>query len=133
MKVNNMKNIKNMKNMKKIGIIITHAPYGFEDAFAGLYVGVAALSKGMQVTILLLENGVYTALKEHGDTVKLIHLPSIEAQIKNIIELGGRVLIDKHAAEIRSISQEEVIQGVEFITSEQLLNEIMDLDLTLTF
>ncbi|MEM2925190.1 MAG: DsrE family protein [Methanocellales archaeon] len=119
--------------MKKIGIIISHAPYGHEDAFAGLYVGVAALSRGMQVTILLLENGVYTAIKEHGDTLKLINLPSIEAQIKDIIDLGGRVLIDKHAAEIRGISQEEVIQGVEFADGKQLLNAIIDLNLTITF
>lgn len=119
--------------MKKIGIIITHAPYGHEDAFAGLYVGVAALSKGMQATVLLLENGVYTAIKEQGDTMKLINLPSIEAQIKDIIDLGGKVLIDKQAAAIRAISPEEVIQGVEFADSDQLLNAILDANLTVTF
>jgi predicted peroxiredoxin len=119
--------------MKKIGLIITHAPYGHEDAFAGLYVGVAALSKGMEVNVLLLENGVYTAIKGQGDTMKLINLPSIEAQIKDIIELGGRVLIDRQAAAIRGISQEEVIQGVEFAASRELLNAIMEANLTITF
>ncbi len=119
--------------MKKIGIIITHAPYGCEDAFAGLYVGVAALSKGMEVTVLLLENGVYTAIKGQGDTMKLINLPSIEAQMEDIINLGGKVLMDKHAAATRGIAFEEAIQGVEFADCKQLLDAIMEANLIITF
>ena len=119
--------------MKKIGIVITHAPYGYEDAFAGLYVGTASLSKGMQVTVFLLGDGVYTAMKGHGDTMKLIHLPSIELQVKDIIDLGGRVLVDREAAAIRGVMQEEAVGGVEFVDSKKLLDEIEAIDLTATF
>lgn len=119
--------------MKKIGVIITRAPYGYEDAFAGLYVGTASLSRGMEATVFLLGDGVYTAMKGHGDTMKLIHLPPTEPQVKDIIDLGGRVLVDREAAAIRGVTQEESIEGVEFVDSKKLLDEIEAIDLTATF
>ncbi len=119
--------------MKKIGLIITHAPYGCEDAFAGLYVGTASLSKGMDVTVLLQGDGVYNVIKGHGDTLNMIHLPSTEPQIKDIIDLGGRVLVDKESAAIRGVKQEEMVEGVELVDSKEMLRSIKETNVTTTF
>ena len=53
--------------MRSIVIEIGHSPFGHENTFAGLYVAMASLSKGMDVTVVFRDDGVYTARKSQID------------------------------------------------------------------
>lgn len=111
---------------KKLLVTIIHPPYGTENAFAGFYIAMASLSKGIDASVLLICDGVYTALKNQKEPQDLLHLPSIEKQLTDILELGGRILIDAESAETRGVRHEECIKGVEFISEEERIASIED-------
>ncbi|NMC58297.1 MAG: hypothetical protein GYA51_02720 [Candidatus Methanofastidiosa archaeon] len=39
-------------------------PYGYEDAFGGIYVAIACLDKGVEADVVLMGDGVCAALKK---------------------------------------------------------------------
>jgi len=50
-------------NTKKALIIITKPPYTFEHPLGGLYTALALVDEGVEASILLMEDGVYCALR----------------------------------------------------------------------
>ena len=110
----------------KVVIDISHPPFGHENTFAGLYVATAALSKGMDVTVLLRGDGVYTGRKGQIEPLKHINQPPTEDQVKDIIELAGRVVADKQTLAMRGLSADELIDGVEILDTQDIHDIILD-------
>ena len=110
----------------KVIIDISHPPFGQENTFAGLYVATGSLSKGMDVTVILRGDGVYTGRSGQIDPQKNISLPATEDQVNDIIELGGRVVADKNSLAQRGISPDELIEGVEILETNQIHDIIID-------
>jgi predicted peroxiredoxin len=112
--------------MVKVIIDISHPPFGHENTFAGLYVASAALSKGMDVIVILRGDGIYTGRKGQVETLKNIQLPSTEKQVNDIIELAGRVIAERSSMEERGIAPEELIDGVEILKTQDIHDIILD-------
>lgn len=112
----------------KMAIVITisQAPFGHENAFAGLYVGSASLSKGLEVVVLLLGDGVYNARKGQVDTLKNIYMPPTEAQVQDILDMGGRVIAEREALWERGIEFPELLEGVEVMESSKMMETILE-------
>ena len=106
--------------MKKLIVLITHPPFGHENTFAGLYVALASLSKGIDVYVVMNCDGAFTALKGEGDTMKTLNLPSIKEQIANILELGGKCCVHRDSAEKRGVQEKDVFKGIEMIDDKEL-------------
>jgi sulfur relay (sulfurtransferase) DsrF/TusC family protein len=106
--------------MKKIIVLITHPPFGHENTFAGLYVGLASLSKVLDVTVVFNCDGAFNALKDEGNSMELLNLPSIKEQIGNILELGGRCYLHRESAERRGVLEENIFEGIEMIDDKEL-------------
>jgi predicted peroxiredoxin len=70
-------------------------------------------SAGRKVIVALHNDGVYAAKKGQMDAKKEIGMPSIEDQIKAIIGVGGRVLADQLCMEVRGLTADMLIEGVE--------------------
>jgi len=104
----------------KVIVDISHPPFGHEHTFAALYVASASLSKMMDVIVILREDGVYTGRKGQISPIENIHLPPTEDQVNDIIELDGRIIADKNALEMRGITDEELIAGVEVIEPAEI-------------
>lgn len=111
---------------KKLLIMIIHPPYGHENAFAGFFIAMASLSKGLDATVVLNCDGVFTAVKGQKESERLLSLPSIEKQLEDIVELGGRILVDDTSAEMRGIRKEDCNPGVEFVSAEELMKAIKE-------
>lgn len=109
-----------------IVVTITQPPFGHENAFAGLYVGSASLSKGLEVVVLLMGDGVYNARKGQVDPLKNIFMPPTENQVQDIVDMGGRVLIEKEALWERGIEPSELLQGVEILESSKMMDTILE-------
>jgi predicted peroxiredoxin len=109
--------------MTKITVLITHPPFGHENTFAGLYVASAALSKGFEITVAMTGDGVYAGRKGQVDPLANINMPSTEDQVRDIIDLGGRLIVDQGSITERGITEGELIEGVEL----QPLGKIHDL------
>ena len=106
-------------SMAKLLIDISHAPFGCENTFAGLYVASASLSKGHEVAVILSGDGVYAGMKGQLDPQGGICLPSTEEQVKDIIEAGGRVFAVREALGLRGIGAGSLIGGIEVVGMEQ--------------
>jgi len=78
--------------MADIVLEISRPPFGHENTFAGLYVGLVMVTKGKEVTVVLRGDGVYTGLAGQENPMENIHLPDTEQQMQDIIDLDGRVV-----------------------------------------
>lgn len=112
--------------MTTVMIEITHPPFGHEKAFAALYVATASLSKGMDVIVVLRGDGVYLARHGQVDPLKNINLPPTEDQVRDILELDGRVLADEGALDMRGIEPDELIDGVECMGPDAIQGVVLD-------
>jgi sulfur relay (sulfurtransferase) DsrF/TusC family protein len=106
--------------VEKILTIIKSAPYGREDAFAGLRFSLSQIAAGMLETCdtLLIEDGVYNA-KRKQDTFA-IRMPSNLDATEDILDLDGRVFVVKEDMESRYLTPEDLLEGVEFISIAEM-------------
>jgi len=112
--------------MKKIIVQISQPPYGRENTFSGLYVAMASTSKGLDAKVVMIQDGVYAALKGQQDTMKAIEMPSVEDQVKDLLDLGARVILEKQALDARGITKEELVDGVEILDLDEIQNIIIE-------
>jgi predicted peroxiredoxin len=112
--------------MVKVIIEISHPPFGHENTFAGLYVATASLSKGFDVIVILRDNGVFTGRNGQIDPMKHINLPPTEEQMTDIIELDGRIIADRSSLDLRGINQDELIDGIEIMDTQDIHDIILD-------
>jgi len=107
--------------MPKLVIEIIHGPYGRENAYAGLFIAMGWVAVGNDVIVALHSDGVYAARKRQKDPTKEISLPSVEKQVMDIIEAGGRVIVDRTCIEVRGLDKEMLIKGVEVLEGDDLV------------
>lgn len=100
--------------------MIIHPPYGHENAFAGFFIALASLSKGLDAIVALNCDGVFTAVKGQKDPQALLNLPSIEKQLEDILDLGGRIVADADSAEKRGVRPEDCVEGIEFVPPDEM-------------
>lgn len=112
--------------MVNVVVDISHPPFGHETTFAGLYVASASLSKGMDVTVILRGDGVYTGRKGQAEPLKKINLPPTETQIEDILELDGRIVAGREALSMRGIEPDELIEGIEILDTQEIHDIILD-------
>jgi predicted peroxiredoxin len=105
---------------------ISKPPFGHENTFAGLYVASASLSKGLEVIALLMGDSVYVAAKGQIGAQKNIDLPPTEPQVKDIVELGGRVIADAAAFRERGMESPDIIEGIEVKELKEIQEVILD-------
>jgi sulfur relay (sulfurtransferase) DsrF/TusC family protein len=105
--------------MEMVGTMLTlikSAPYGREDAFAGLRFSLSQIAAGMLDTCdtLLVEDGVYNA-KLNQDTAA-IRMPSNLEATEDLLDLDGRVFVVREDMISRSLTPEDLLEGVEIIS-----------------
>lgn len=76
--------------------------------------------------VLLLGDGVYNARKGQVDPLKNILMPPTESQVQDIIDMGGRVIVEKEALSERGIEPSELLEGIEVLESNGMMDMIME-------
>ncbi|MCK9151084.1 DsrE family protein [Methanobacterium alcaliphilum] len=104
--------------MESATIIIDRAPYGYEDAFSGLYVCIACLNKHVDSDVLLLGDGVYAAL-EGQDSENRIKFPSVE-ELTYLIFPEGSLFVHEKSLRERGFDEEDLVEAAEIITDKEL-------------
>lgn len=112
--------------MVEVVVEISKPPFGHENTFAGLYVGLGSLTKGHDVTVVLRGDGVYTARKGQVEPLANINLPPTEQQIIDIIDLDGRIVIDRASLEERGIGEEELIEDIEIVDTTEIHDILLE-------
>ncbi len=119
--------------VKSILTIIKSAPYGREDAFAGLRFSLSQLAAGMldHCDTILVEDGVYNAVL--GQQSDVIRMPSNLEATEDLFDLDGRVLCVFEHMEAREISRDEILEDVEVVPIADLPEIIEAYDAFVTY
>ncbi|HVO78124.1 MAG TPA: DsrE family protein [Methanomassiliicoccales archaeon] len=99
--------------MPNLVLDIAHGPFGHENAYAGLFAGMAWVSVGNDVLVILRGDGVFAARKGQADSMKEINLPNTEKQVRDILGEGGRIVADSESLKARSLSASQLVEGVD--------------------
>jgi len=112
-------------------VLITKAPYGLEEAFAGLRLALAMSVNGMKTTVVMIEDGAYNAVKDQKpETVKM---PSNIDATKDLYDFDVQALVVKEDLEARGIGEDRIFDGLKLIPATDLRKLVADHDIVLTF
>ena len=120
--------------MKTSSLLIycTHGTYGRDDdAYGALLQANHAVARGMNVTLVLVEDGVLLS-KKNQNPLK-IGLPNNLDEIKDFIELGGKLIVIKESLEERGVKDSEIIDGAKITPFEEIIDLIEQNEISLTF
>jgi sulfur relay (sulfurtransferase) DsrF/TusC family protein len=119
--------------IKTMLTIIKSAPYGREDAFAGLRFSLSQIAAGMLdcCDTLLIEDGVYNA-KLNQDT-EAIRMPSNLDATEDLLDLDGRVFVVREDMESRFLTTDDLLEEVEVITIAEMPQLMETYDVFATF
>ena len=119
--------------VKSILTIVKSAPYGREDAFAGLRFSLSQIAAGLMdaADTILVEDGVYNALL--GQQSDVIRMPSNLEATQDLLDLDGRVLCVHEHLEAREISRDDILEDVEVVPLADLPGIIEAYDAFVTY
>ena len=113
-------------------ILLTRGTYGhWDDAFSAIQVGNAVLAVEEGATMLLLDDGVYFAVRDQDPSG--IGITSNTSFIEDFVDLGGRMLALGTSLEKRGLTKQDLMEGVEVITPTQMAREIAQHSTSVTF
>ena len=120
--------------MKTSSLLIycTHGTYGRDDdAYGALLQANHAVARGMDVTLVLVEDGVLLSKKDQNPSK--IGLPNNLDEINDFIELGGSLIVCKESLHERGVNYDELIDGAEIVPFLNIFYLIEKSEITLTF
>lgn len=112
--------------MAKLVVEISHAPFGHEHAYSGLFAAMGWVSMGNEVTVVLVGDGAHAARKGQADPMKEVNLPPTDKQVADIIGEGGRVVVDRRSMEARGIAPESLVDGIEVLDPSEIRRLMLD-------
>ncbi|MHA1136019.1 MAG: DsrE family protein [Candidatus Thorarchaeota archaeon] len=114
---------------KKMSYILATPPFDKIGAFTGARIALTTIMDGHETVVILMEDGVYGALKGQVTTqfFKTVQI------LEDFIELGGILLVCGLCLKERGIPNENVIDGAEIIDMHRLTSVITEGDQTVFF
>ena len=120
------------KNDSSLLLLVTHGTYSHhDDGMSALLMDNAYLAFQERATIVLLDDGVYMAVK--GQDPSSLGLPGYLKYVNDILDLKGRIIALQESLESRGIRKEQLVDRVEVINTEGLCQEIKNHRATVTF
>lgn len=114
-----------------ISIMLRRPPYGTVDASEAIRHALGGVSEEVEVKLVLVDGGANAARKGQ-DTGKTPY-SSMEEGIKDCIDMGVEVYVDKASLKDEYIEPERLIDGVKIVNSHEIAEIIKAADLTMIF
>jgi tRNA 2-thiouridine synthesizing protein C len=117
---------------KSIAVLITKAPYGTEDAFAGLRLALAMAASGSveRTTVIMMGDGTLNAVA--AQKPETIDMPSNVEAVKDLIEFESDVYCVSEDLKSR-VGVIQTIDGVKMISWEEFRSTLREHELVTTF
>lgn len=95
-------------------------------------IGTKALEKGYSVEILLLSDAVHLAAKGYADKIDIgPPFQPIKEILPAFLQSGGKIKVCSSCMEHNGVKRENVIEGIEVITADDVVDAIMTANKTL--
>ncbi|MCS7139137.1 MAG: DsrE family protein [Candidatus Nezhaarchaeota archaeon] len=116
--------------VSSITIVLTKSPYGDVDTIEGLRVASSLVAFGIETTVVFMDDAVLSLTKTHRP--EGVGMLSIHGAIRALT--GARILVHTPSLDERSLSREDLIEGVPFelINDDDLVEMIAKADITFT-
>jgi sulfur relay protein TusB/DsrH len=112
-------------------VLITKAPYGLEEAFAGLRLALAMGVNGMKTSVVMIEDGVYNALGTQKP--EAVRMPSNMEATKELYDFDVPVYVVKEDLAARGIPESKLFDGLKVVPAAKAKDLLAEHDLTTTF
>ncbi len=113
-------------NEKKVLILIRRRPFGTVINFEGWRAAVGMFGMDHSPTILLVDDGVYAALKSMDQKPIRLFKSTYDS-------FGGKTCVSKASMDERSISEDELHEGMDILDSDAVGRAFEENDIVLTF
>jgi tRNA 2-thiouridine synthesizing protein D len=112
-------------------VLVTKAPYGLEDAFAGLRLALAMGVNGMSVSVAMIEDGVYNAVA--AQRPEAVGMPSNKEATTELYDFDIPVHVVKEDLAERGLSEEGLFEGLKLVERSGLKDMMSNHDVVTTF
>ena len=117
--------------MGRVSIILRRPPYGTVDASEAIRHALGGITEDVAVNLILVDSGVNAVRKEQE--ISSTEYLSIESGIKDCIDMGVNVYIEKASLKKEHIEIDEIIDGVIIVNSSKIAGLIKESDTTIIF
>ena len=112
-------------------VLVTKAPYGLEEAFAGLRLALAMGVNGMKTSVLMMEDGVFNAVgNQKPEAVKM---PSNIEATKELYDFEVPVYVVKEDLAARGIPESMLFEGLKVVPAAKAKDMLAEHDVVTTF
>ncbi|MBS7288272.1 MAG: DsrE family protein [Candidatus Freyarchaeota archaeon] len=118
-----------MSKDRAVTVILGSGPYTRERPYTALRFALTCAVEGVKVNLFLIEDGIYVAKKDQNPK----EYANIQEWLMKAINEGVRVRLCSVCANARGLKQEEVIDGVEMATMNDLVEWVLESDQTIFF
>lgn len=117
--------------MESIGIILRKPPYGTVDAPEAVRHALGAITEDMSVRLILVDGGVNAARK--GQDISGTEYLSTEDGLKDCIDMGAAVYVDRASLKEEALENNDLIDGVVVATGSEIAGVIAETDTIMIF
>ncbi len=117
--------------MAIVSIILRRPPYGTVDASEAIRHTLGGLTEDLEMKLILVDGGINAARKSQD--ISETPFSSIEEGIRDCIDMGADVLLDKSSVKGHYLDAESLIDGVKIVNSHVIAQVIKESDVTLIF
>jgi len=116
---------------QSILFLITRAPYGVEEAFAGLRMALAFSVNGAKTSVVMMDDGVHNAVAaQRADAIKM---PSNMDATKELYDFDAKVYVVKEDLASRGIDESRIFEGLQLVSAKELPGLLAEHDVVTTF
>ncbi len=117
--------------MPKISIILRRAPYGDIGAAEALRHALGGITSGYDVNLIMVDGGVFTAKK--GQFEEGTGYTNIENTLKDCIEMGIKVYLEKGSMKENYLDPEMTLNGINIVNGHEIAEIIKESDKVMIF
>ena len=112
-------------------VLITRAPYGLEEAFAGLRLALAMGVNGMKTSVLMIEDGVFNGVSTQRP--EAVRMPSNIEATKELYDFEVPVYVVKEDLAARGIPESKLFEGLKVVPASYVRDLLREHDVATTF
>ena len=114
-----------------ITIVLRKSPYGTVDAAEAVRHALGGITEDIETHLVLVDGGVNSARR--GQDLASTGYASIEEGIRDCIDMGITVSVDKESVAVSGMGPQDLVEGVNILSGSEIVGLIKKADTTMIF